>query len=108
MGIWPQVLYLIFCIAAFAVASIAVHGWRDLGILVLLATPLNFLFKWLGPAIGLPFLAGDTVTLTSSAGVWGINVQPSAALLAAVIAAALPIAWKRVRAAEAAARNSGE
>jgi hypothetical protein len=104
MTLWPPNPYAIFGIVTFIVASIAVRGWRDLGVLVLLMALLIFPLKWIGPAIGWPALADDSVIwhVNQATTGWRVEFRPSAAFGAAALLGALMIlAWKRARTTQA-------
>jgi hypothetical protein len=97
MSEWLPDWVSIFGIAAFIVASIAVRGWRDLGVLVLLIALMVFPLKWLGAVIGLPALAQDAMTWqVTESGSWKLSIKPSAAFIAsAFLGALVMLAWKR-------------
>ena len=103
MTLWPPDPYVIFGIVTFIVASFAVRGWRDLGVLVLLMALLIFPLKWLGPAIGWPALADDSVIWhVNHATNWKVEFRPSAAFgAAALLGALMMLAWKRARTTQA-------
>lgn len=100
MTLWPPNPYVIFGVVTFIVASIAVRGWRDLGVLVLLMALLIFPLKWIGPAIGWPALADDSVIwhVNQATASWGVAFRPSVAFgVAALLGALMILAWKRTR-----------
>jgi hypothetical protein len=99
MSLWPPNWYAIFGIVTFILASLAVHGWRDLGVFAALITLLVFPLKWLGPAIGIAALAQDAVTWhVMENGKWAMHATPSPAFIAsAFLGALVMLAWKRSR-----------
>ena len=94
---WPPDWIFFFGIVAFLAASTAVRCWRELGILVALSALLIFPIKWIGAAAGFPALAADTLTWGPRGDKgWGVHMDPSPALLAAIILGSLAIiVWKR-------------
>jgi hypothetical protein len=99
MDLWPPNWDALFGIATFILASIAVRGWRDLGVFALLIALLVFPLKWLGAAIGFAALAQDAVTWrVMEDGKWMLHGEPTVAFVAAAFLGALVIlAWKRLR-----------
>jgi hypothetical protein len=98
MTLGPPDWYAIFGIVTFIVASLAVRGWRDLGVCVLLIALLVFPLKWIGPVIGLPALAQDALIRHVGDGVaWKTEFRATAAFVAvAFLAALMMLAWKRL------------
>jgi hypothetical protein len=90
MTLWPPDWTLISGIVAFVIASFAVHGWRELGVLVLISALLLFPIKWIAGALGWPSFAADALTFeTTASGGWRLRSEATPALLAAIIIAAL-------------------
>ena len=99
MSLWPPNWYAIFGIVTFVLASLAVRGWRDLGVFAALITLSVFPLKWLGPAIGITALAQDAVTWhVMEDGKWAMHATPSPAFIAsAFLGALVMLAWKRAK-----------
>jgi len=96
---WPPNLDLFFGLVAFLAASVAVRGWRDLAIFLLLTALLTMPVKWTGTALGLTLFAGDIFVVTDAPQKLKVKLESVAALVGALILAALAmIAWKEIRA----------
>lgn len=89
MPYWPPDWELFFIVVAFIAASLAVRGWRDLLVMVLVAAAVTFPIKWIGPVLGLPFLGEDAVTYVRDGDQWKLNGRFSPAMIAAIILASL-------------------
>jgi hypothetical protein len=90
MLLWPPDWIFFFSIVAFLAPSIAVHGWRDLAMLVVISSPLVFPVKWIGPVLGFPQFAADALTYgDADGGGWTLHFAASPALLAAIILGSL-------------------
>jgi hypothetical protein len=90
MTFWPPDWYAIFGIVTFIVASLAVRGWRDLGVFALLIALLVFPLKWLGAAIGIAALGQDAATWQVMAdGRWQMHATPSVAFVTGAFLGAL-------------------
>jgi hypothetical protein len=99
---WPPNLNLFFGLVAFLAASTAVRGWRDLAVFLLLTVLLTAALKWIGGALGLAVLAADILIVKDQPWWVEMNVESTAALVAALILAALAmIAWKEISARQA-------
>jgi hypothetical protein len=99
---WPPNLTLFFALVFFLVASVAVRGWRDLAIFLLLSAALTVALKWIGGALGLTMLAADVFIVKDLPRGTAVDVETPPALVAALIVAALAmIAWKEIRARRA-------
>ena len=98
MTLWPPDWYLIFGIVTFIVASLAVRGWRDLGVFVLLMALLIFPLKWIGVSIGFPAMGEDALIWHArGAANWKIEFKATIAFtMAAFVGALLMLAWKRM------------
>lgn len=97
MSLWPPDWTFIFCIVAFALASLAAQSWRELGVLIALASALIFPIKWLGAALGVAALTADAFLVEAAAGKVQLRMGPSAALIAAIIlGASAMIGWRHV------------
>ena len=99
MTLWPPDWSLIFGIVTFIVASVAVRGWRDLGMLVLLMALLILPLKRIGVMIGFHAMAADAVTWHLRDGaIWKVEFKPTWAFaLAAPLASLVILAWKRTK-----------
>jgi hypothetical protein len=104
-GLWPPNWYLVCGIAAVIVLSYAVHGWRELGIFIVLTALLFFPVKWLGTALGFAAFAENTLVYEFGPDRWRVGVQQPAALMATILIAALTIFAAKEVAATAAARQ---
>jgi hypothetical protein len=103
---WPPNFALFFAVVAFLAASVAVRGWRDLLIYLVLVTLLALPLKWIGTAFGLTAFAGDMIIHVNETRQWKVGIDPTGALLAAFIVAALAmIAWKEFLARRAGPRD---
>ena len=99
---WPPNLDLFFGLVAFLAASVAVRGWRDLAIFLLLTALLTMPVKWTGTALGLTLFASDMFVVTHGSQRTNVKLESIAALVGALIVAALAmIAWKEIRARQA-------
>jgi hypothetical protein len=103
---WPPNLGLFFGIVTFLAASVAVRSWRELGLLVLLTVLLAPALKWLGAAVGWAALAAPIVISEPLAKGWHFSIEPTPALIGAVILASLLIiARKEIAARRAPPRD---
>lgn len=96
---WPPNLSLFFGLVAFLAASVAVRGWRDLAGFLLLTALLVMPVKWIGASLGLTAFAEDIAVFIRKPEGVELNLDTTAALVAAFILAALAmIVWKEARA----------
>lgn len=103
---WPPNLALFFGIVTFLAASVAVRSWRELGLLLLLTALLAPALHWIGAALGWSAFAAPMVISESASGRWRFAIEPTPALIGAVILAALMIiAGKEIAARRARPRD---
>lgn len=79
-------------LAAFAVASLAVQSWRELGVLVAITAALYWPIKWLAAGLAPDsWLAADSLTVHDR----GMNFHlTGAAMLGIILAAVIMILWR--------------
>ncbi len=75
-------------VAAFLIASRAVHGWRDLLVLAAVSALVAWPVKLIGASVT-PLLAEDALRVVSDAGHWRVSFRSTDALLVSVIIASM-------------------
>lgn len=98
MTLWPPDWHLVFGIVAFALASLAAQGWRELAVLIALTAALIVPVKWLGGELGFPAYTASAFIYARDGDAISFTGKASAGLETSIILAAiLMIAWRHVR-----------